>query len=135
MVKTSLWPLQQAIVQRLESDTALAGKVTGVFDSVGKGTKFPYISIGEPTASPFKTKTTYGEEIVVVLQCWSTYAGKKEAYEVLNLMLQALTKQAWTVEGFKVQRVQIEPNITVLNPVEEGFPSQGILRMRFFINN
>ncbi len=135
MLKTALWPLQQALFSRLYNDNALRQKVTGVFDAVPEDTQYPYCTIGEPTVTPFETKTTYGENIPWVLHCYSDYNGKKECYEILNLMVQAITKEPWTVEGFKVFKVNIEPNMTVLNPAQEEFPYQGILRVRFHINN
>lgn len=135
MLETALWETHKAIFKRLSEDTALLQKVTGVFDAVPEGTLYPYVTIGEPVVTPFETKTTYGENIPWALHVYSTYKGKKESYEILNLMVQALTKAPWAVEGFKVLKVNIEPNMTVLNPAQDGFPYQGILRIRFHINN
>ncbi|MGG0891689.1 DUF3168 domain-containing protein [Cytobacillus horneckiae] len=133
ILETALWPLQQAIFQRLNNDAALKEKVTGVYDYVSKGDPFPYVTIGEPTMSPLETKTSYSENIPWVLQCYSMYQGKKEIMEILNLMVKALTKEPWNVEGFKVNRFNIEPNMRVINPADVGFPYQGILNVRFYI--
>jgi Protein of unknown function (DUF3168) len=133
LIETALWPLQQAIFKRLSNDTALNEKVTGVYDHVTKETPFPYVTIGEPNVSPFETKTSYSENIPWVLHCYSMNHGKREVMEILNLMIQALTKKPWIVEGFKVNRFNIEPNMRVLNPADVGFPYQGILNVRFYI--
>ena len=133
MLETALWPLQQAIFKRLNEDPALKDKVTGVYDKVNRKTPFPYVTFGEPTVNPFETKTSYREDIPWVLHCYSTYPGKKETAEILNLMLKALTRKPWQVEGFKVHRFQIEPNMIILEPADEGFPYQGILNVRFYI--
>lgn len=135
MIETALWPLQQAIFKRLDEDTALKAKVTGVYDRVTADTPFPYVTIGEPIASPFETKTSYGENIPWVLHCYSLYPGKKEASEILNLMVRSLTKEPWIVEGFKVTRFNIEPNMRVIDPPDDGFPYHGILNVRFYIND
>lgn len=135
MIETALWPLQQALFKRLFEDADLSSKITGVYDKVTSNTPFPYVTIGEPNPSPFETKTSYGEDIPWVLHCYSTYNGKKETYEVLNLMLRAMTKEKWIIEGFTVTDFKIEPNMQVLDPAEEGMPYQGILRVRFHINN
>jgi hypothetical protein len=132
-LKTSLWALQQALVQRLDSDTALNERITGVFDDVEKGTAFPYITIGEPTADPFETKSSFGEEVAVVLDCWSRYAGKKEAYEILNLMLQAITRTPLPIEGFTLVRTRLQ-QMTVITDIDNE-TRHGIMRMRFTINN
>lgn len=132
MIKTSLWPLQQALYKRLSEDTALMQRITGVYDSVSSDAVFPYVTIGEPNVSPFETKLSYGENIPWVLHCWSQYPGKKESYEILNLMLQALTKTPFTVDGFKVFKFNIEPNMTVLEDIVKG-QYHGIMRVRFHI--
>jgi Protein of unknown function (DUF3168) len=134
MLKTSLWPLQKALFQRLSTDPALTQKITGVFDEVGEDISFPYVTIGEPAMNPFETKSSFGENITVVLHCWSRYPGKKECYELLNLMLQAITKEPFVIEGFSLLRVKIEPNMQVLTDIDE-ITKHGILRLRFFINN
>jgi Protein of unknown function (DUF3168) len=135
VLKTALWDTHKAIFSRLSGDTALSQKVTGVYDKVPENTPFPYVVIGSPNPSPLETKSSYGENIPWVLHCYSTYNGKKEVYEILNLMLQALTKERWTIEGFNLLKFNIEPNMQVLEPAQEGFPYQGILRVRFHINN
>lgn len=133
MKKTSLWPLQQAIFQRLVQDSALNGVVTGVFDDVEEGTAFPYVTVGEPTSTPFETKTSFGEEVAVVLHCWSQYAGKKEAYEILNLMLQAITKAPLIVEGFTLFNTQLE-QLNVITDIDD-VTKHGVMRLKFTINN
>lgn len=135
MIETALGPLQIAINKRLSEDVDLNSIITGVYDHVSKKTPYPYVTIGEPNPSPFETKTSYGENIPWVLHCYSTHNGKKETYDMLKLMLRAMTKESWIVEGFTVSDFKIEPNMQVLNPAEEGMPYQGILRVRFHISN
>lgn len=134
MLKTSLWPLQVAIFNRLSTDTALKQRISGVYDEVGKNIPFPYCTIGDFTVNPFETKSSYGENITIVLHCWSQYSGKKEAFEILNLMLQAITKGPFVIEGFSLIRVNIEPNMQVFTDID-GKTKHGILRLRFHINN
>lgn len=144
MLKSALWSTQKAIYQRLSNDQALIDKVHNVFDKVPEFIEdeqgneipvpFPYVNIGEPISSPFETKSSYGENIPWVLHCWSRYPGKKEAYEILDLMLQALTKESWNVEGFKIFKFNIEPNMQVIEDID-GETYHGIMRIRFHINN
>lgn len=134
MLKTALWPLQEALFKRLSEDEALNAKVQGVFDEVGEDQLYPYVTIGDPTVNPFETKTSYGEDIPWVLHCWSRYTGKKECMEILNLMLQAITKEPFVIEGFSLLRVKIDPNMQVLTDID-NVTKHGILRVRFIINN
>ncbi|MBT2599086.1 DUF3168 domain-containing protein [Oceanobacillus sp. ISL-73] len=132
-METALWPLQQAIYKRLSEDTDLQEIITGVYDQVDKDTPFPYVTIGEPLVTPFETKTSYSENIPWVLHCYSKSLGKRESMLILNQMLKALTKQPFHVDGFKVIRFKIDPNMRVINPADVGFPYQGILNVRFYI--
>lgn len=144
MLKTSLWPLQVALYQRLNNDTALSELIKGVYDDVpeevedDQGNKIPvelpYVTIGDPTVLPFETKSTFGEQVTVVLHCWSQYEGKKEAYDILNLMFQAITKESWDLEGgFKVFKISLEQMNVILDIDNET--KHGIMRLRFHINN
>ena len=92
MIKSAAWELHKAVYQRLTGDVALMSKITGVYDHVSEDAEFPYCTIGEQTERAFDTKLTVGENRTLVLHCWSQYSGKKEAYEITDLMLQALTK-------------------------------------------
>lgn len=144
MLKTSLWPLQEALFERLTSNVSLSEKITGVFDDVPDeiendigemvSVEYPYVTIGEPEASPFETKTSFGEEITIVLHCWSQYAGRKEAYDILNLMLQAITQSPLPIKGgFSIFKVKIE-QMTVITDID-NFTKHGIMRLRFYVNN
>ena len=141
MIKSSSWPLQKAIFSRLNTDTALKNVVTGVYDYVpreeeaGYKVEKPYCTIGEQTTRPFDTKTTVGENITLVLHCWSKFPGKEEAYKINDLMLQALTKSPLSIEGgFSLQDFRRESGTTVIQDVD-GKTYHGILRVRAIINN
>jgi hypothetical protein len=134
MLKTALWEVHKALYSRLANDTALNEKISGVYDQVGEDVVFPYVTIGDPTMTPMETKTSYGENIPWVLHCWSQYSGKKEAYELLNLMIQAITKEPFTIEGFSLSKVNIEPNMQVFNDID-GNTKHGVLRVRFIVQN
>ncbi|WP_434813787.1 tail completion protein gp17 [Bacillus halotolerans] len=92
-MRSAMWPLQTAIFQRLSTDEELNARVTGVLDAVSKDQKKPYVTTGDDDVSSFETKTSKGEIINVVLHCWSDYSGKKEAMQILDLMLQAITRE------------------------------------------
>lgn len=135
MTSTALWQVQQAIFNRLNDDIALKAKITGVYDYVPENTDYPYCVIGNPIVNPFESKTSYRENIPWTLHCYNDGYGKKGTFDILNLMIQALTKEPWVVEGFKVNRFKIEPNIRVISPADVGFPYQGVLQVRFYISN
>lgn len=129
-MKTALWPLQQAIFERLTTDSALMARITGVHDEVKESTKFPYVTLGEDTVNDYSSKTFDGEDITHTLHVWSKYKGKKEAKEILNLVLQAITSAPLVIAGGFVLDDARRDFIEVFP--EEG-QYHGVMRLRFLI--
>lgn len=131
-IQTAMFELQKGIFNNLTSDPSLTAKVSGVFDSVEEDQAFPYVTIGEPSMLPFETKQKFGEELSIVIHAWSTYAGKKECYEIMNLCLSALSTRL-TLNGFKVNKV----NIDTMRVIDDADPriKHGILKMKYTIQN
>lgn len=130
--ETALWPLQKAIFQRLSSDVTLSGVVTGVFDHVPENQPYPYVVIGEPNELPFDTKTSFGEEISLVIHVWSNYPGKKEAYNILGACQRALAYKL-SLEGFRLLKVD-RAGKQVFDDIDPAI-KHGVLRMRYTISN
>ena len=133
-MQTSLWQLQVAIYNRLSNDVALNNVITGVHDSVSATATKPYLVLGSPTVTPSATKTSYGENIVLTLDTWSSYSGRKETIYIFNLILAAL-KEPLTIGGsfLMLKRELVSMNI-LDDPVEDGI-KHGVLELRFIINN
>lgn len=133
-MRTSIWPLHKAIYARLQQDEAVLERVSGVYDFVDKNTAFPYIVVGDPTILPFETKTSYGEDITLVVHCFSQYNGKKEAYEILNLVLQSLSSKklelgfGFRVIDFKLDQIQVFEDI-------DNTTKHGVVTLHYWINN
>lgn len=131
--KTALWPLQQAIFQRLSSDPSIAGIAKGVFDSVGKDQAYPYITVGEPVTLPLETKNTYSEEISIVVHTWSVYEGKRESYALLDAVAQAIHRGIRIDAPFTLQRVT-KPRLQVIDDLDPRI-KHGMARYTFTIKN
>lgn len=132
-MKTSLWELQQSLFARLSGDERLSSKVTGVYDYVDENTPYPYVTIGDPVVVPFSTKTSKGEETTVTIHCFSDYKGKKEAYEILTLILQSISRELLTVNGFTLFRMELE-RMTVFPDINNEV-YHGIVTFKIWINN
>lgn len=129
-MRSSLWPLQKALFQRLSTDTALSARITGVYDEVPEDATVPYVTLGEDTAIPWDTKDMDGQEVTTTLHCWSQYPGKKEAKEILSLMVEALTQSPLQLEsGFSMSFDRLESMQVISDP--DGVTKHGVLRMRF----
>lgn len=132
MVQTAMFELQKGIFNNLSTDPSLTAKVTGVFDSVGEGQAFPYVTISEPSMLPFETKQKFGEELSIVIHAWSTYSGKKESIDILNLCLSSLSTRM-ILNGFTVQKVEVS-SIRVFDDTDPRI-KHGVLTMRYTIQN
>ena len=75
------WELQKTIYSTLNSAniTDEAGNaITGVFDDVPEGTAYPYIVIGDDTATNISAKDKDIHEHVLNIHIWSQYRGKRD---------------------------------------------------------
>jgi len=127
-MKTALWPLQKALVQRWGNDKRLPN----VYDHVPNNASKPYIAIGEPIVTPLETKTSYFEEIPFTHHIYSDYSGKKETYDIMNDMLKSLSSAPLQIEGvFYLQKYTVE-QVNVITDIDNT-TYHGILRIRYYI--
>lgn len=131
-IQTAMFELQKGIFQNLTTNPSLTAKVAGIFDSVDEGQEFPYITISEPSMLPFTTKRKFGEELSIVVHVWSTYNGKKEAIDILNLCLASLSTRM-LLNGFTIRKVDVS-EIRVFDDADPRI-KHGILRMKYTIQN
>jgi hypothetical protein len=131
-MKTALETLQVSLYSILASHTPLTSKITGVFDAVPEETPTPYVTIGNPTVNDWSTKTFDGEDITFTLHVWSDYNGKKEVYEIFNLILEALSNPLPISGGFFME-FQRREFMEVLDDNMTG-QKHGVIRVRFKIS-
>lgn len=131
-MKTSLWPLQVSILKRLKAHAELMKTVTGIYDDVSSARAFPYVSLGEDTATPWGTKTNSGEEVTTTLHVWSTYNGKKEAKQILSFVLESITSEPLPLDGgFFMEYSNLDFMEIFTDP--DGQTRHGVVRLRFKI--
>lgn len=129
-LKTALWPLQQAIYERLANDPILTEMVTAVYDEVEEGAIMPYVQIGDDTTTPNDTKTDYGEQTTLTLHAWSGGPGKAEAKRIMDAILQAITAEPLQlIGGFTVEGIERE----FLETFNDGQSYHGVCRFRVYI--
>lgn len=89
---SALLPLQIAVVARLEGDTPLMARITGVHDGMApEDAQLDYLVIGEPTEVPFGALGTDGYQDTLTLHLWSGYVhSRKEVLEIAELVDNAL---------------------------------------------
>lgn len=123
-MKLPLWALQKAIYDRI-SDCSVS-----VYDSVPDGAIMPYVTLGEDTAIDWSTKLENGQEVTHTLHIWSEYDGAKEAKQIADKIVQAITSMPLPVEGFAVIVARLDM-VDVMRDFE-GF-RHCVIRFRFKI--
>ncbi|KIL46157.1 hypothetical protein KR50_28320 [Jeotgalibacillus campisalis] len=92
----------------------------------------PYIRVGEPISEPFSNKTSYGEEVSLVIHTWSEAMGKKQSYDIINAAIKLLYAQPLVLDGgFSIVKMD-EPRTQVFDDID-GKTYHGVIRLKFWI--
>ena len=123
------WELQKSIF------TTLNGNVSGIddanvsiYDDVPENTAYPYVVIGEETASNDGSKTLDGIEYTLTIHAWSRYRGRREIKEIMQSVYENLHDTAITVTGASLVNVRQEFNTTLAE--NDGITRHGVMRFR-----
>lgn len=85
-MKSPTLALHKAEVDRIEAQTSYK-----VFDDMPEEEPYPYVVMGEITTRNWSDKFEAGQEIYSTIHIWSQYPGRKEADEMADGILQAMT--------------------------------------------
>ena len=123
------WELQKAIFTGLSgSVTGLSGANISVYDDVPENTSYPYVVIGEETASNNGTKTVDGLEHTLTIHAWSQYRGRREIKEIMQSVYENLHNTDISVSGASLVNIRQEFNTTLAE--NDGITRHGVMRFR-----
>jgi len=88
-MKSPALVLHKAIIQRIEYMTSYK-----VFDATPENEAFPYVTMGNISASDWSDKFENGQEVYATIHIWSQYRGRKEADEMADVILRAMTSMS-----------------------------------------
>lgn len=75
--------LQIAWMALLSGDATFMATITNrLYDDVPENEVYPYVRIGEFTATDFRTLSRPGEEVIGTVHIFSRYSGNKEVYDI-----------------------------------------------------
>lgn len=77
-----LWAIQQAVYQRLSTDSILISLGVVVVDAVPEYTQYPYIQIGYFTENSRNSFDRAGKDVSMLLHVFSTSQGNKDLYAI-----------------------------------------------------
>ena len=127
--------LQQSIFTKISSGTLtdVSGKsiTSKVFDDVPEGTAYPYVVIGEETATNIGTKDNDANEHTLTIHVWSQYRGRKEIKNIMSQIYTILHNTDITVSGASLVNVRHEFEQTLLEA--DGITRHGVMRFRVVI--
>jgi hypothetical protein len=123
------WELQKAIFAKLDgSIVGLSAANISVFDDVPENTSYPYVVIGEETATNNGSKDLDGLEYTLTVHVWSNYRGRREIKEIMQSVYENLHDTAISVTGASLVNVRQEFNTTLAE--NDGITRHGVMRFR-----
>lgn len=113
--RSPLAAIQRAIYQRLSGDAELGADV---YDEVDEDATYPYVRIGEATASPRNWLTGFGWSTTHTLHVWSAQRAFDEANDIVDRLVQLLDHQALDLadDTWDVTSVTFEFSQTLTDP-------------------
>lgn len=119
--------LHDAQVARIEAETTY-----DVYDDVPEQAPYPYVAMGEMTATDWSDKFEPGQEVYSTLHIWSQYKGRKEVVEMGDAILQALTKSTLDLgPNFRAALDELDMNEIIVDI--DGITRHGIMRFKYLI--
>ena len=126
--------LQQAIFTALDGATindADGNAITGVFDDVPENTAYPYVVIGEETATNIDTKDKDAHEHTLTIHVWSQYRGRKKIKNIMSSVYTTLHNASITVSGASLVNIRHEFENTLTEA--DGITRHGVMRFRVVV--
>ena len=120
---------QERLYATLNGDATLTNTLgAAVYDEVPEGSAYPYVNIGEETATAFDTKDLAGSQITINLHVWSQYKGSKEAKNIMDRVHTLLHDTSLSVTGFNLINLRFEFADILRDP--DGITRHGVMRFR-----
>jgi hypothetical protein len=126
----SAWALQRAVYAALSNDSTVTGLLGGarIHDDVPQSADFPFVTLGTASISDWSTGTEPGLEHRLDVHVWSRYAGKREAFAVIDAVRAILHDASLSLSG--AQLVNLRCQSFEVRRDEDGETYHGVARFR-----
>lgn len=126
-MKSPFLTLHKAQYDRLKSATSYR-----IFDNLPEQAEFPYVVLGEVSGRDWSDKFEPGQEVFSTVHIWSQYPGRKEAAEMQDAVLRALTSSPLALgPDFHAVFVALDMSEMIIDI--DGTTRHGIVRMKYLI--
>lgn len=117
------WELQKAIFAQLDGNLSDA-----VYDHVPAHAAFPFIVVGDATASDWGASELDGEEHALSIHIWSRYHGRMQMKQMMGEIKAALTQPLPALAG----HVLVDLRFVFADefPDPDGISRHGVVRFR-----
>jgi hypothetical protein len=121
--------LQTAVFAKLSTDNTLTVTLDAkVFDDIPEETAYPYVQLGEDTATDYSTKDSIGSEVSVNIDVWSRYRGSLEVKNIMDRVHTLLHDSSLSVTGSNFINMRFEFSDIIRDP--DGITRHGVMRFR-----
>jgi hypothetical protein len=102
--------LQKAVFAALAGDPALVARLGAgkIHDHAPARLACPYVTFGRFTLSDHSTATESGEQHLMTLHVWSEAGGKREVFEIADLVRRVLDDRSLAVTGQHLALIRFE---------------------------
>tara|TARA_Y100001937_G_C7119468_1_gene331866 strand:+ start:714 stop:1124 length:411 start_codon:yes stop_codon:yes gene_type:complete len=107
--------------------------ITGVFDDVPENTTYPYIRIGEETATDVSVKDKDLFEHTLTIHIWSQYRGNRDIKGIMKQVHDTLHDSSLSVTGAAMVNMRQEFQTTLLE--NDGITRHGVMRFRAVVSD
>ena len=119
--------LLEAQIIRIEAATGYT-----IYDENPQDVSYPYVVMGETITRDWSDKSADGTEVYSTIHIWSQYHGRKEADEMADKILQALTSSTLELSpNFRAALDRLDDYNLIIDI--DGKTRHGILRFKYLI--
>jgi hypothetical protein len=116
--------VERAAWDRLRADLLMVAYRNSIFRFVPTTTAFPYIRIGDAVMSQKGARDHSGEEVSLLVHVFSEYASDRQAAEIVNRAVRALTTEPLVmIDGYTQIHVWVD---TVQTMRDDSEPARNI---------
>ena len=129
---TAAYEVHKAMKTLLTADTQLTGLVQGIYDEAPESPVFPYVIVGDITASVDNMFRLDGRDMTATVHIFSQYEGFKEAYEIQDRIEAVLNHANLPLDTLEPILCQFEFSAALRDP--DGITRHVPVRFRVMVS-
>lgn len=123
------WQVQKAIFTALSGNSTLMTAIgSRLKDRPSQDYALPYVHIGEIIVLDWGSKTFVGGDHRIMIHVWSKSPGKKEAWDIIDMIRTALHQQDLALTGHTLVLMRHESSRVFMD--EDGVTIHGVTEFR-----